>query len=301
MVTYHRELRTGEFYDETIYSGKKLASSNNIKKMSLKANLPIKEYGYKDKIKNSYYVFVSYQGSRKLEYKFEAIPIYLKNASNDEKISYLKELLSSQDVKILLDEIKIPMILKDNDSNTILKISGFTGERYCYSMENPLVLEDKNVRTVNLISNYLKKKENDSSYKITVSNFKDNSLKELLFELQNKLSVRVYNKYAKLQSKIINISILDVVDKDISEELKEILKLVLSFNNSNAVEFKKLFKSAESELIDSKDKKTESKDKINCPKLRTRNFVKDKDDFSIINSSVTGFYVKEIRLKDLIK
>ena len=127
IVSKKTELRTGEFYNQTIYSCKNKSAHYNIKE-----NLPINLYGGYDQLKYSYMMLIKYNNKTKLI----GIPVKLSILKSNKNLIdlYIKENINYNSYVILKDKIplnhkailkdKISLNHKDSFKTQIVEITG---------------------------------------------------------------------------------------------------------------------------------------------------------------------------------
>lgn len=102
LISRKIEIKTGKFYDETIYK-------KGTKGIPLKRNMPTSKYGYYSSVKPSYAVFVTFTKKGKETKKMVGVPILLKNSSMIELENYFRSLFSiKKPDNIKVDKRKIP-------------------------------------------------------------------------------------------------------------------------------------------------------------------------------------------------
>jgi len=112
LISKKTEIKTGEFYDETIYK------KNSIKaKYSLKNDLSTNLYGGYNSYKYSYMKLIEYRKNNKIENMLIGIPILLVNNKNKESLinDYITKNLNCDNYKVIIEKIpfNIEVIYKE--------------------------------------------------------------------------------------------------------------------------------------------------------------------------------------------
>lgn len=226
LISKKTEIRTGEFYNQTIYPKK-------TKGVSLKSNLNTNDYGVYSGINPSYAVFVNYHDGKKEVRKLIGIPIYIDQiakSKSEEKMKYIKGLLKLKDintVEIIKD--RIPFYSKLNWDGKICMLVGATDTvEVCNAKEfqfDRLHMEEwKN--TFNRLLNKVKKsQENDLLY--------EKQLEKIIFYIFEKvdLEYELYKNQFQTLLASINIKIMSTEEKE--KMIIELLKL-LKCNSATA-------------------------------------------------------------------
>lgn len=116
-VTRKTEIKTGEFYKQTIYSA-------GIGKIPLKKNMPTNLYGGYDNVNNAYLALVEYKEKEKVKRKLIGIPIAISLASkkdNNILSDYIKNYMEIDNFIILKDNIPFETEIIYNNQKTTIK------------------------------------------------------------------------------------------------------------------------------------------------------------------------------------
>lgn len=107
-VTRKTEIKTGEFYNQTIYGA-------GVGQIPLKENMPVEIYGGYKSINNAYLTLVEYKEKKKVKRKLIGIPIDIATTSKKNKnikIEYIKKHLNDDNIKILKEVIPYEILIE---------------------------------------------------------------------------------------------------------------------------------------------------------------------------------------------
>ena len=232
LISKKTEIRTGKFYDETIYK------KNNIKaKYNINKNLPTNLYGGYNNILSSYMMFVKYKNKNKYVETLVGVPILF---ANNEKLidEYIKDTLNCFNYEILIN--KIPFNIGVTYNNQQFLITGITKGGVELINNVQLKISKEKQKKFKYLFNFIfnnkypnsidfKTREEKEIYWNNVFNSEINELYYNIIEL-TKINYKAYDniisKLALIKDEFYNLDLLDNT-KNISKVtfIKEVFKI----------------------------------------------------------------------------
>lgn len=222
-VTRKTEIKTGEFYNQTIYGA-------GVGQIPLKENMPVEIYGGYKSIKNAYLTLVEYKEKKKVKRKLIGIPIDISIASkNDNNIlsDYIKNYMEIDNFIILKDNIPFETEIIYNNQN--VTISGYgNSKKMCeltnaYELKISKIMLQKWKYTLNKIFNNKEILTIDNVPVITEETFRE-QLIEIINYLYNKsLEYPIYSNAIEDVKNAIDIN--ELTNDEIIKVIKELCKL----------------------------------------------------------------------------
>lgn len=297
LMTYKQEERIGALFNQTLYGPGKAT-------IPKKKGLSCKEYGGYDSDQNIFLSLISFKDKKsQIKYKFIGIPLRVVYGLSDKESAIKQYLITEKsdeycDPKIIIECVPYNSILRNNKTGFLARITRTMnkGSRLGLIQFNSLLLSYHNHKSLKAIEKYvsrLKDKNSKIQYDKQRSGFLEEDLNSIYSELRDKVKNTVFRS---LPEKILKI--LETID--ISNYLYK--------QNSNSPELLTVEQKAYviCEII--KSFRTEESDlrylggNENSGVMSINSVLDlDKDDYSIIYYSITGFYEKSIRLRDLLK
>ncbi len=298
LMTYKQEERIGALFNQTLYGPEK----GTIPK---KKNMSCQDYGGYDSDQNSFFSFISYKDDKaNLKTKLIGIPLRVVYGLSDKASAISHYLLTEKaneyrEPKVLIDFLPFNFILKDNETGFLARVVSFAskGKQLEIKQFNPLVLDEKNLKPLKAIEKFVSRLKNKSikiKYKKDKSGFTDEDLSSIYSELKDKSKNSVFKNLPKPIVKML--SDVDINNYKYQESEKSEPKLLTIEQKAVAIcELIKAFHTESSNLLFLGEKKGSGVKRIKTV------LDLEKTDYSILCSSITGFYEKEIRLRDLLK
>lgn len=316
LLTRKQEIITGGFFEQNI----SVAKQDLVPK---KKNLePIKYGGYSG-VSGAFFSFISYieekktkkDSSNKRVFAFKSIPLYCLNRENSIEKSintYLEESENLKDVDVIIPQIKIPFILKKVDENFLLLCSGKTGDQLITKQFNSLVLNNHLQKILKAVLKFNSRRSlfvevgQNKDFILDESRlgFSNSDLNELLLCLKDKVNNSVF----KALPETIKTLLMDLdFSKSEKFDLKELSndeqkvknhELRVLFAKCKVIsEFLKAFQNngvaSDLRLIGG----TQFAGKVNI----SAKIDLEKVNYSLLYQSVTGFYSKEVNLREICK
>lgn len=297
-MTYKQEERIGALFNQTLYGPEK----GTIPK---KKNMSCQDYGGYDSDQNSFFSFISYKDDKaNLKTKLIGIPLRVVYGLSDKASAISHYLLTEKaneyrEPKVLIDFLPFNFILKDNETGFLARVVSFAskGKQLEIKQFNPLVLDEKNLKPLKAIEKFVSRLKNKSikiKYEKDKSGFTDEDLSSIYSELKDKSKNSVFKNLPKPIVKML--SDVDINNYKYQESEKSEPKLLTIEQKAVAIcELIKAFHTESSNLLFLGEKKGSGVKRIKTV------LDLEKTDYSILCSSITGFYEKEIRLRDLLK
>lgn len=298
LMTYKQEERIGALFNQTLYGPEK----GTIPK---KKNMSCHDYGGYDSDQNSFFSFISYKDDKgNLKTKLIGIPPRVVYGLSDKSSAISHYLLTEKsneyiDPKVLIDFLPYNFILKDNETGFLARVVSYAtkGRQLVLKQFNSLILNEKNNKMLKAIDNFVSRLKNKSfevKYDKDKSGFTEEDLSSIYSELKDKTKNTVLKALPKTTVKILTD--VDINSYQYSENEKSEPKLLSIEQKAVAIcEVIKAFHTEPSDLSLLGGKANSGKMCINS----VLNL--DKDDYSVVFYSITGFYEKELRLSDLLK
>lgn len=298
LMTYKQEERIGALFNQTLYGPEK----GTIPK---KKNMSCQDYGGYDSDQNSFFSFISYKDDKaNLKTKLIGIPLRVVYGLSDKASAISHYLLTEKaneyrEPKVLIDFLPFNFILKDNETGFLARVVSFAskGKQLEIKQFNPLVLDEKNLKPLKAIEKFVSRLKNKSikiKYEKDKSGFTDEDLSSIYSELKDKSKNSVFKNLPKPIVKML--SDVDINNYKYQESEKSEPKLLTIEQKAVAIcELIKAFHTESSNLLFLGEKKGSGVKRIKTV------LDLEKTDYSILCSSITGFYEKEIRLRDLLK
>lgn len=298
LMTYKQEERIGALFNQTLYGPEK----GTIPK---KKNMSCQDYGGYDSDQNSFFSFISYKDDKaNLKTKLIGIPLRVVYGLSDKASAISHYLLTEKaneyrEPKVLIDFLPFNFILKDNETGFLARVVSFAskGKQLEIKQFNPLVLDEKNLKPLKAIEKFVSRLKNKSikiKYEKDKSGFTDEDLSSIYSELKDKSKNSVFKNLPKPIVKML--SDVDINNYKYQESEKSEPKLLTIEQKAVAIcELIKTFHTESSNLLFLGEKKGSGVKRIKTV------LDLEKTDYSILCSSITGFYEKEIRLRDLLK
>ena len=307
LLTEKTEETTGTFYDQTLYAKKAELESK-------KKNLPSELYGGYKSLKGAFDCLVKVT-TKKTEYvKLISIPILYKNKVKeylDKTLSCEKQFVSYQ---VLIEKIKGPYLLSNDSKGCIYRISGHSNGYLLSGQYHSLVLNENLTKTLSKIYQYSNKKKEDNNAQVNCFDAEINSLFKSIGE--RTLCAPLCNLDIQYQKIFDIFRSLPIEKLKLTLELKAdlIVELIKIFQNKTVTVNTKLLsdycdKASVSsddicvlkEFIEFYQKEKKSKLSKYAGKCNISENLPIKDNWSIINRSVTGFYESAVSINELFK
>ena len=284
IISKKTEIKTGEFYDETIYGKKSIKS-----KYCINDKLSVRMYGGYNSIKSSYMKLISYQKNKKLKNILIGIPIILdKNKNSDELINkYIKKNLNCDNYEVLINKIPFNIEINYNNQSCIISGCGIGAAEVVNNTQFKLSKEDqiKYKYLLNYIFNKMYPSSNDMfEYRDKLREYYKKEFDKQINQLYD-LIIEKIKKYYPLYDRIANN--LELVKNDFYN-----LNLLDDSENISKINVvKELFsltKSSPTNADLSKFKTT-----INFSDRTGRTGGKNIQSGTFINKSVTGLWERK--------
>lgn len=264
-------------------------AGKNTDLVPLKANGAIADtskYGGYNKASTAYFMLIKSTGKKgKTMLSLEAYPLYLDkqtNGSKEAKLAFCTDKLGLKDAEILIDNIKLNTLFRIDGSYAWLR--GKTGNQVVWCNANQLFLEDRDVKYLKIISNYMRdrKKYNNPDLKAYEAITAEGNL-SLFDTLTEKLDSQTYAGLAvKGQVPFLRQKRDTFSSLSLENQCKVIFE-VLHLMQCNSL-------SADLTLLGGV---------ANAGIILTNKFVQDRE-VKMIFQSPTGCYRRIIRLKDYL-
>ena len=216
LISKKTEIKTGEFYKQTIYSKNDPKSKNGI---PIKDNLKCNLYGSYSSMNPSYMCLVQYNDNVKLV----GIPILIDAKSKENKIHFIKEhlKLKDEDGLIILKD-RIPFNTLINYDNQLCRITGYSNNSKSNELINAYQFKINKENTIKWEKTLLKvfKNINDEDY---------NKYNEDLSELFSYILEFIKSNhpiYINLISKLVNIDFKLLDENDKIKLVKELINMI---------------------------------------------------------------------------
>ena len=237
IINKKTEIKTGEFYNETLYP-----KSHTPKGFRIKDNLPTTKYGYYKSLNPSYISLVKYGDKQKLI----GIPIVIDLKSKkceDIKIEYVRNLLKLKDNQnLVISSHKIPFNTLINYKGQLCSIVGASDKiEVCNALEFNIDKEHQ-IKWKYTLHKILNNNSLDKIISIAKSkdiNYTEDMYREQVDEIVQYIINKMESKYLLYKNLVPRLkSVLNEKYKNLSTEdkeklIKELLNL-LKFNSKNA-------------------------------------------------------------------
>lgn len=258
LISKKTEIKTGEFYNQTIYG-----TNSNKARINLKKNLDYKLYGGYTSYNYSYMMLVNYKTGKEIEKALIGIPVLLINQPCRNKCidNYIKESLSCSEYKVLKTKIPFNILIQYKGQLCSLTGCAVKSAEVINAVQFKLK-KDEQIKYKDLLNfifnkNYPDKNKfikdekmreeliNRDDYKIYCENIFDKQIDDLFKLILDKIKTdyplydSIYLKLYKIyeDGTFFNLMLINknVNNKDISK-VQVILELfkMLGFNSSNA-------------------------------------------------------------------
>lgn len=258
------EQKSGKLFDINIISMNNTNGKPKIPANKYRTN--INKYGGFSGIQ---YVIVAIEGNKQLKKKTEkvrklsGIPLYMKDASVQEKVAYLEKEEKLLDVKIIRDNIPLNQLVIIDGGEYLL-----TAPRECVNARQ-LVLTEKQCELINRI--YFAIGKND------YASLNDQELGNLYVELAEKMEL-LYPYYANLSKKFVTMS--EEFSNESLEHKSDIIKKMLKIMHRGP----------------GREKLVYDNYKLSNEAGRLENKTFYLDDIEFVSQSPTGIYFKKYKL-----
>lgn len=246
--------------------------------------IDISKYGGYNNATGAYFTFVKSKKRGKDIYSFEYVPLYLaKQFENNLSLlrDYLEKERGLMKVKIIIPKILINSIFKYNGSK--IRITGRSLTQLLINIDQPLYLNNTNIRIVKAITSFVRKKLENDTFRL--SEYYLNELKgidQVYLELVKKINLKCYQNMLTSVCKTINTNEEMFFDLSLEDKCIVVYEMLYLFQN-NA-------QSSKLSLIGGPTKTS---------RIRIQKNLKENDKMSIIHQSPSGIFEHEIELTAL--
>ena len=298
LMTYKQEEKIGALFDQTLYGPAKAT-------IPKKKGLSCENYGGYNSDKNVFLSLISYKDKKtQNKYKIIGIPLRVVYGLSD-KDSAIKHYLATEknneycEPKILIDCIPYNSIIRNNETGFLARISRTmsNGSRLGLIQFNSLILSEQNLKALKAVEKFVSRNKDPNSeikFDESRSGFSEEDLNSIYSELRDKAKNTLFRTLPKMIKNMLeDIDISNYLYKENSNSSAN--PLTVEQKAYSICEIIKAFRTEECDLHYLGGKTSSGVMSINSA------LDLSKDDYSIIYYSITGFYEKSLRLRELLK
>ncbi len=284
LVTNYSYEKKGGLFDQTIM--RKGKGQHPIKASDSKLS-NIQKYGGYNKIAGSYFCLVEYLEKNKKFKKIIPIPVYLCGAISIQKDSlnkYIRDLLDSNNFKILIERIKMKTIVSIDGFQ--MNITGRMGERILLNNANQLVVsasQEKYIKAIVRAVSKFSDLEDENKVK----------LDEKFDKVNGEDNIQLYDLFVEKLTKSVYSKKLSFEGMKLVDGRNEFMNLSLNKQVIVLSEILKVFQ------CDATNSKLTLINQTDTTRIRLPMRIQNDWNLVIIHQSVTGLFEQRVKINDL--